>query len=163
MAAGKDQTQAIVLDAVVFARERSRIDDGPDFVLVVVERVEPRSPADAVDRLETAGRDEPCPRVVGDSIERPLLERRAERVVQRFLGDIEIAEQADQRGENAARFGAIDRLNLCSRVQRAVDDASFRVRSAQQAGRPPREREPAFGAGDHELQRLERKDQEAAP
>ena len=45
---------------------------------------------------------------VRDAVARPLLERRAESVVQRLLGEVEVAEQPDQRGEYAARFGAID-------------------------------------------------------
>ena len=46
--------------------------------------------------------------LVGHAVARPLLDGGGERVVQRLLGEIEIAEQADQRGEDAARLGAID-------------------------------------------------------
>jgi hypothetical protein len=45
-----------------------------------------------------------------------LLERRAERFVQRFLGEIEVAEQADERGENTPRFRAINRVDAFNRV-----------------------------------------------
>lgn len=45
------------------------------------------------------------------SLHRPLLERRRERILQRLLGEIEIAEETDQRGEDAAGLGAIDRLD----------------------------------------------------
>ena len=61
-----------------------------------------------VDRLEAAGRDEPRARIVGHAVARPLLDRRREGVVQRLLGEVEVAEQADQRGEDAARLGAVD-------------------------------------------------------
>ena len=37
--------------------------------------------------------------------------RRGEGVVQRLLGEVEVAEQADQRGEDAARLGAVDRID----------------------------------------------------
>ena len=47
----------------------------------------------------------------GHAVARPLLERRPERVVQRFLGDVEVAEQADQRGEHAPRLGDIDGIH----------------------------------------------------
>ena len=41
---------------------------------------------------------------------RPVLERGPERFMQRFLGKIEIAEEADQRGQHAARFRAVNRV-----------------------------------------------------
>src|SRR5437762_3693744 len=34
-----------------------------------------------------------------------------ERFVQGFLGELEIAEQADERGQHAARFGSVDRVH----------------------------------------------------
>ena len=37
-----------------------------------------------------------------------LLHRGRERVVKRLLGEVEVAEQANQRGEDAARVGAVD-------------------------------------------------------
>ena len=58
--------------------------------------------------LEAAGGDEPGARVRGNAVARPLLDRGRERVVHRLLGEIEIAEQADQGGEHAARLGAVD-------------------------------------------------------
>ena len=45
------------------------------------------------------------------TFDRPALERRGERVLKRLLGEIEVAEQADQGCENAAGFGAVDRLD----------------------------------------------------
>ena len=78
--------------------------------------IEARAPADAVDRLEAAGRHEPGPRIGGHAVARPLLERGAEGVVQRLLGEVEVAEQADQRGEDAARLGAVDGVRRRARV-----------------------------------------------
>jgi hypothetical protein len=40
-----------------------------------------------------------------------LIEGRGERIVQCLLGEIEIAEETNQRGENPARFRAIDLVN----------------------------------------------------
>src|SRR5215470_15031632 len=37
-----------------------------------------------------------------------MLERGAKRVVQRLLGEVEVAEQADERCEDAAGLGAVD-------------------------------------------------------
>jgi len=49
---------------------------------------------------------------------RPLLERGAESVVQRFLGEVEIAKQTHERGEDAPRFGAVNLLDSRSDVLR---------------------------------------------
>src|SRR5438270_601711 len=85
----------------------TRVTDLPGEIL---DGVEARTAADAVDRLEAASGNEPRARIGGHALVRPLLERRAKRVVKRFLGDVEVAEQPDQRGEYAPRFGAIDAL-----------------------------------------------------
>jgi hypothetical protein len=41
----------------------------------------------------------------------PLIQRCPERVVQRFFGDVEVAEQPNQRGENAAGIGHVDGIH----------------------------------------------------
>ena len=73
-----------------------------------------------VDRLEPADRHEPGARVGRNSALRPLLQRRGERVVQRLLGAIEVAEEADERGEHAAGLGAVDPLDRLPRRMRAL-------------------------------------------
>ena len=109
MAAGEDEPQAIVLDA--FAVPWSGlVDDGIHLLGDILHRVEPRASAYAVDGLEATRRYQPRARIRRDAVARPLLERRAESIVQRLLGEIEVAEQPDQRGEDAARFGTIDRI-----------------------------------------------------
>ena len=72
-----------------------------------------------VDRLEPARRHEPRARVRRHAARRPLLQRRGERVVQRLLRTVEVAEQADERGEHATGLGAIDPLDRVPRVGRA--------------------------------------------
>ena len=47
-----------------------------------------------------ARRDQPGARVPRDAGTGPLLDRGRECVVQRLLGEIEIAEEADQRGQD---------------------------------------------------------------
>ena len=39
---------------------------------------------------------------------RPPLDGRRERIVERLLGKLEVAEEADEGGEHAARVGAVD-------------------------------------------------------
>jgi hypothetical protein len=78
---------------------------------MILGRREARAAAQRVDRLEATGGDEPRARVRGHAVLRPLLECRAERVVQRFLGDVEVAEQPNERGEHATRLVLADRLD----------------------------------------------------
>nr|QPG01998.1 hypothetical protein WM98B_00145 [Acinetobacter nosocomialis] len=108
MAAGEDQPQAVILDAVVvglFARQV-----GP--VIEVVNEIEPCPPSQAVDRLEAAGRHQPGARIGRHTLSRPLLERDTKGIVQRLLREIEVAEQANQRREQPARLGPVDHLQL---------------------------------------------------
>ena len=96
-----------------------------------VERVETRPPAHAVDGLEPSGRDQPRARIGGHAVARPLLERRPEGVVQRFLGDVEVAQQADQRGQHAAGVGEIDGIHrLVHWIGRRHSDRSHHLHSA---------------------------------
>src|SRR5882762_9511063 len=80
-------------------------------LLAGTPRVGPRAPPDRVDGLETSRGHEPRSGIGRHAVARPLLERGPERVVQRLLGAIEVAEQADQRGQDAARLGAVDRVH----------------------------------------------------
>ena len=108
MAAGEDQPQPVVLHTVVVY-----VGGGRDAVAQAIgqrrERgIEPGAPAQLVDGLEAPGGDEPRPRLGGHAFGGPALHCGRERVVQRLLGQIEVAEQADQGGKNAARLGAVD-------------------------------------------------------
>ena len=107
MAAGEDQPQPVVFDALG-VRRGGVIRDRFDVLGVILQRVESRAPADSVDRLEAPGRDEPRPRIGGRTLPWPVLERRAEGFMQRLFGEIEVTEQPDQGGENAPRLGAVD-------------------------------------------------------
>jgi hypothetical protein len=64
--------------------------------------------ADAVDRPVASGRDEPGARVVRRSLARPALRRDRECLLGGLLGEVEIAEEADQGGDDAAPFVAED-------------------------------------------------------
>ena len=77
----------------------------------------------------------------GTPFSRPLLHRRHERVVQRLLGQIEIAEEADEGREHAARFRAVYRIDLVAHVSRNVFLHSLSRRTAtrwraRQSGAP---------------------------
>ena len=116
MAAREDQPQPVVINAL-FGYGRlagHRL----DLIGQACERrVEPRPAPDGVDCLESTCRDEPRPWIVGHAIARPLLHGGDERVVQRLLGEIEIAKKTDEGGKDATRFTAVsgvDRVaHLC--------------------------------------------------
>ncbi len=101
--------------------------------------IEPRVPPQLVDRLESSGRDEPRARVVRHAVARPRIERRRERVVHRFLGPIEIAEQSNQRGQHAARIGPVDRPDRVARACRFLVSVG---QSGSPSSRTPRSAGP---------------------
>ena len=78
--------------------------------------VEPGAPAQLSMALKRPAETSQARGIGGHAIARPLLERRGEGVVQRLLGEIEVAEQADQGREDAARLGAVDSVDHLARV-----------------------------------------------
>src|SRR3954468_21675934 len=107
MTAGEDQPQPIVLDGLIVGPRIGRDGDlrgGAGFI----EWVEARLPAKAVNRLEPSRRHEPRSRILRHPFARPLFERGPERIVQRLLGRIEIAEQTDQRRQHTPRLRDVD-------------------------------------------------------
>ena len=128
MTAGKYQAQAVVLDFIAVRRHAFV---GNAFRDLVIERCEAHAAPYRINRFETLCRHQPGARIGRHTLNRPLLERRAKCFVQRFFGDIEVAEQADQRGENTARFSTINRVDL--RLQRV----RVCLCSAHEKGRHP--------------------------
>ena len=106
VAAGEDEAQAVVLDGLGI---RGRFGD-EIFNRFLVENIESALTPDGVDRLEAPGRDQPRARVRRHALARPLLERGTEGFRQRFLGEVEVAQEPHQRGEYPARFRAVEGL-----------------------------------------------------
>jgi hypothetical protein len=85
--------------------------------------VEGAAAAQAVDGLEAPSRYEPGEWLRRLSFHRPSFDSSSKCVLQRLRGEIEIAEEADQRGENATRFGTVERLDpVVHRVSPALVD-----------------------------------------
>jgi hypothetical protein len=63
---------------------------------------------DAVDRPVARGGDKPGPRVVGRPVARPAFGGGRERLLRGFLGELKVAEEADQRREEPAPLVAED-------------------------------------------------------
>jgi len=64
--------------------------------------------ADAVDRAVARRRDEPTARARRDAVARPALRRDRERLLGGLLGEVEVAEEADQGSEDTAPLLAED-------------------------------------------------------
>ncbi len=108
MAAGENQPQPVVVHALLVVSAGVARGGLEAFGDLAERGVEPGALAHGGDRFESAGRDQPGARVGGEAIARPLFDGGGERVVHRLLGEIEIAEQADQGGEHAAGIGPVD-------------------------------------------------------
>ena len=107
MAAGEDQPQAVVgighVIVLGFRGVRGRLEPGQpleDPLLVL----EVAFPAEPVDRAVTGDPRDPRARVGRRALPRPALERDRERVLDRILGGVEVAEDADQRGDRPPRL-----------------------------------------------------------
>src|SRR5262249_45464436 len=77
-----------------------------------------RLPAEPVDRAVARSRDDPSRRARRRPRRRPPLERRRERVLDRFLGNVDVAEDADQDSHRAAVFFAEDTFDRGGRKDR---------------------------------------------
>ena len=78
--------------------------------------IEAALPAQPVDGLEASGGDQPGARIVRHAVPRPLRGGGDEGLVQRFLGTVEIAEQADERCQDTLPLGPVDGLDIGTRA-----------------------------------------------
>ncbi len=111
MAAGEDQPEAIVGD---LARVVIRLFHGGDrsgLGLRFQFLLELGAAADAVDGLVPRGLDDPGAGRVGDAGDPPLVERGCKGFLRSLFGQVEVAKKPDQRGDDPAPVGAIDRVD----------------------------------------------------
>jgi hypothetical protein len=89
--------------------------------------VETLSAAQGIDSPQAPGADEPRAWTVGHSVSRPLQDGGAERLLQRLLGEVEIAEEAHEGREDSTRLGAVDEIQLRSRrrAELAFHESAF--------------------------------------
>ena len=107
MAAGKDQPQHVVVERGARRPRRrpprSCSNSLRQLALLAAKR---DLPADPVDRLVASDIDQPRPRIGRRIGGGPAFQRHRERILQRILGEIEIADQADQRRQRPTRLVA---------------------------------------------------------
>jgi hypothetical protein len=112
VAAGENQLEPVVRQFVVGADHVSGFAAVQRARDLGLQRVESGAAAQCVDGPETPGRDQPRARIRRETLIWPAAQRGVERVLHRILGEIEIAQQSDERREDAAAFRAIDGVEL---------------------------------------------------
>ena len=108
MAAGEDQPQPVVAHRAHLlgrARRRARAASAACGVPVVAGRL----PAEPVDGPVAGRGDDPAARVGRHAVDRPALDGDGERLLDRLLGEVDVAEDADQGGDDPAVLLAEDR------------------------------------------------------
>jgi hypothetical protein len=106
--AGEDQPQAVVAHRPLLLRLVADMREHGRGVPVGAGRLA----AEAVDRAAPRGEDDPALRTGREPGPRPALHGDGERVLDRLLGDVDVAEDADEDGHRAAVLGAEDTLDL---------------------------------------------------
>ena len=110
VAAGEDQPQAVIFQLFFLAGRRHVLFQAPGDLLL--GGVEAGPSAQGVDGLEAAGGDQPGPGLFGNAVPWPLLHGGDEGVLQSLLGQIEIAQQTDERGQHPAGLRLVQRGHL---------------------------------------------------
>jgi hypothetical protein len=119
----KNEPEPVILQAVVVEVRSERCAGLQLFGGCGERRIESRASPEPVYCLEAAGGDEPGARILRHAVAWPRVERGGEGIVQRLLGCIKAAEEADQRCEHAARVGAIECFDLLAHAR-----VRFRIR-----------------------------------
>ena len=143
MAAREDQAQAVVADRHLVGLVTHRRVDGGELCLddrVASQLIglvpEPTSSAQSIDGAIAGGGRDPRARIGRDAPIRPDLERGDERVLDGLLGQIEIAEDADERRDRPSLLfaeEAIDDLVGRGRVSQVADAAPIRADGSAEA------------------------------
>src|SRR6516162_3022101 len=108
MAAREDQAETVVFDVLIVSRRVGSRDLFEPASHVSQRRALPSATTNCIDGLESARRNEPTPGIGGHSLTRPLLKSRRGRRLQPLLGQVEVAEQTNQRRQDSTRFRAIE-------------------------------------------------------
>jgi hypothetical protein len=104
MAAGEEQLEPLIRDGRLLHLVLSRFRHVQELGLLGQGPI----PANPVDGAVAGGGHQPGPRVVRSAVARPALGGYRERLLSGLLGEVEVAEKADQVGEDAAPLVAED-------------------------------------------------------
>ena len=141
MAAGEDQAKPVVREAAVAPEAHvvllsSTLGEGA-LELGELQRLAARPPDPVQRPIPGRGRD-PGPGVPRHAVPRPRLEGGDERVGDRLLGEVEVAEDPDERGQDPTGFlaeGPLDVLADRVRDQPATRAAALSGSSMSRIGR----------------------------
>ena len=112
VAAGEDQPEPIVRDLVRIELRRWLHVGGPRGSRELIDLLaEPHPASDPIDRFVPGRLDDPCAWELGDARDTPLVDGRRKRLLCRFFGDVEVRDQADQRGDDASPVIAVHGLD----------------------------------------------------
>jgi hypothetical protein len=116
--AGEDEAHDVVGEGLLgeIVRGNRRLAEGGDLRPLRREGLLAPQP---VDRLVAPRGDQPRERVPGDARLRPLLQGRRECLLQRILGEIEVAEEPDQGRERARTLLAVEGLEFHDAVRQS--------------------------------------------
>jgi hypothetical protein len=109
VAAGEDQLEPLVRELRRLVDRLLRSFSQFALQLLGLHRQRPLPP-DTVDRAVASGRDQPPRRVSGDSVARPAFGGGGERILRGVFGQLDLAEKADERGQDTAPLVAEDLL-----------------------------------------------------
>src|SRR5688572_2776888 len=109
MAAGEDQSQPVIFNTSVYCVVRCSFEGISDLFL---RGIEPCAPAQCINGFESSRGNQPGAGIGWHSFLWPVLQRCRKSIMHRILSQIEIAEQADERGENATGFRPVKRIQI---------------------------------------------------
>ena len=93
--------------------------------------IEASASPEPVDGPEPAGRDQPRHGPGREAIAGPVLRRGSEGVVERLLGEVEVAKEADERGQDDPAIGTVDpvdRIEAIATIRRIAGRSIAHVR-----------------------------------
>jgi hypothetical protein len=108
--AHEDQAQPVVVHWTLLGRLVAGVQEGGLGVPVLARRL----PTEAIDRPAARSRDDPSRRARWQPGRRPPLHRRGERVLDRLLGHVDVAEDAHHDGNRASVLVAEHAVDLGS-------------------------------------------------
>jgi hypothetical protein len=120
VAAGEDEPQSVVAHRTPSLRSSlvRRIEGHRERGGLRVARVARALASDAIDGAVARRGGDPRARVVRRAVDRPALERGDERVLDRLLSEVDVAEEADQGGDGSSRLAPEDRRYVLQAVTR---------------------------------------------
>src|SRR4029453_18825067 len=96
--ASEDQPQPVVFDLFIVPRNGSPRCGADPLGESSLHGFEAAAPSHGINSFETAGGNEPCSWVPWHAFPRPPFQRCRKGIVQRVLGEVKVADEADQSG-----------------------------------------------------------------